>query len=116
MSTSTFRIDDDLRQRIARVAAANGQTPHGFMVRALAEKVDQAESMLALRDEAVQRHAAVLAGEPTVEWHDMRDWLRRRVKGPGAGGAQPARTRLQAAGPLSAAAAQLSTTLDSRRR
>jgi predicted transcriptional regulator len=79
MSTATIRIDDDLRERIARVAAANEQTPHSFMVRALAEKVDEAEWTLALRDEAAQRHAAVLAGEPTVEWHDMRDWLKRRV-------------------------------------
>ena len=79
MSTATIRIDDALRERIARVAEANEQTPHSFMVRALAEKVDEAEWALALRDEARQRHAAVLAGEPTVEWHDMRDWLQRRA-------------------------------------
>lgn len=38
----------------------------------------------ALRDEARQRHAGVLAGEPTVEWHALRDWLKRRAAG-GAG-------------------------------
>ncbi len=79
MSTATIRIDDALRERIARVAEANEQTPHNFMVRALTEKVDEAEWTLALREEAHQRHAAVLAGEPTVEWHDMRDWLKRRA-------------------------------------
>ena len=79
MSTATLRIDDALRDRIARVAAASDQTPHSFMVRALAEKVDEAEWRLALHDEAQERHAAVIAGEPTVEWHEMRDWLQRRA-------------------------------------
>ncbi|TFZ06877.1 hypothetical protein EZ313_09730 [Ramlibacter henchirensis] len=78
MSTAKIWIDDDLRERIARVAAANEQTPHSFMVRALAEKVDEAEWTLALRDEARQRR--VVVGDPTVEWHDMRDWLNQRLK------------------------------------
>jgi predicted transcriptional regulator len=80
MSTATLRIDDSLRERIARVAAATDQTPHSFMVKALSEKVDEAEWKLALQQEAQSRDAAVLAGEPAVEWHEMRDWLHRRLQ------------------------------------
>jgi predicted transcriptional regulator len=80
MSTATLRIDDSLRERIARLAAATDQTPHSFMVKALAEKVDEAEWRLAMQQEAHQRDAAIVAGEPTVEWHEMRDWLHRKLQ------------------------------------
>jgi predicted transcriptional regulator len=80
MSTATLRIDDALRERIARLAAATDQTPHSFMVKALAEKVDEAEWRLAMQSEAHERDAAIVAGEPTVEWHEMRDWLHREVQ------------------------------------
>lgn len=80
MSTATLRLDDTLRARIARLASASDQSPHSFMVQALAEKVDEAEWKLAMQQEAHQRDAAILAGEPVVEWHEMRDWLQRRVE------------------------------------
>jgi predicted transcriptional regulator len=80
MSTATLRIDDSLRERIARLAAATDQTPHSFMVKALAEKVDEAEWRLAMQSEAHERDAAIIAGEPTIEWHEMRDWLQREVQ------------------------------------
>lgn len=79
MSTSTLRLDDALRERIARVAAANDQTPHSFMVQALAEKVVEAEWRLAMQQDAHARDVALQAGEPVVEWHEMRDWLRQRA-------------------------------------
>ena len=79
MSTATLRLDDALRERIARVAAANDQTPHSFMVQALAEKVVEAEWRLAMQQEAHTRDLALQAGEPVVEWHEMRDWLRQRA-------------------------------------
>ncbi len=80
MSTSTLRLDDALRARIARLAQANEQTPHAFMVQALAEKVDEAEWRLAIQDEAHARDRALIAGEPVVEWHEMKSWLEQRLK------------------------------------
>lgn len=79
MSTATLRLEDALRARIARLAAACDQTPHSFMVQALAEKVDEAEWKLAMQHEAHDRDTALQAGEPAVEWHEMRDWLGRRL-------------------------------------
>jgi predicted transcriptional regulator len=86
MSTATLRLDDALRARIARLAAATDQTPHSFMVQALAEKVDEAEWKLSMQQEAHSRDKALVAGEPAVEWHEMRDWLQRRA-------AQPAKAK-----------------------
>ena len=82
MSTATLRLEDALRARIVRLAAATDQTPHSFMVQALAEKVVEAEWKLAMQEEAHSRDAALLAGEQPVEWHEMRDWLERRLAHP----------------------------------
>jgi len=85
MATSTLRLDAALRERIARVAAATEQTPHSFMVQALAEKVVEAEWRLSMQEEAHERDLAIEAGEPVLEWHEMRDWLNRRLAEGAAG-------------------------------
>jgi len=79
MSTTTLRIEDTLRERIARLAQALEQTPHNFMLEALAQKVDEAEWKLSMQREAQQRDAALQAGESGVEWHEMRTYLRDRL-------------------------------------
>ena len=79
MSTTTLRIDPSLRERIAQLAQALEQTPHNFMVEALAQKADEAEWKLAVQREAQQRDSALQAGEPGVEWHEMRAYLKERL-------------------------------------
>ena len=79
MSTTTLRIDESLRERIARLAGALDQTPHSFMVEALAQKADEAEWRLGVQREAQQRDASLQAGEPGVEWHEMKTYLRSRI-------------------------------------
>ncbi len=79
MSTTTLRIDETLRERIARLASALEQTPHNFMVEALAQKADEAEWKLSMQREAQQRDVALQAGEPGVEWHEMRTYLKDRL-------------------------------------
>lgn len=80
MSTASLRLEDSLRERIARIAAATDQTPHSFMVQALAEKVDEAEWKLGMQQEALRRDQALQAGETAVEWHEMRTWIEQRLK------------------------------------
>jgi len=79
MTTSSLRLDESLRARIAQLARATEQTPHSFMVQALAEKVDEAEWKLGVQQEALQRDQALGAGEPAVEWHEMKSWLQQRL-------------------------------------
>ena len=43
MSTTTLRLPDELKARIAEVAKQAGVTPHHFMLEAVAEKTVQAE-------------------------------------------------------------------------
>ena len=80
MTTTTLRIDESLRERIARIALALEQSPHNFMLEALAQKADEAEWKLAMLEEACQRDAAIVAGEQVVEWHEMRAYLHDRLR------------------------------------
>ena len=80
MSTTTLRIEPELRQRITQLAHAMNQTPHSFMLEALAEKTDEAEWKLSMQREAKQRDTALQAGEPGVAWHEMRTYLRGRLR------------------------------------
>ena len=74
-----FRYALAFRARIARLAHLPQHTPHNFMVEALAQKADEAEWNLSLQREAQQRDLALQAGEPGVEWHEMRVYLKDRL-------------------------------------
>ncbi|WP_324779016.1 CopG family ribbon-helix-helix protein [Thiobacillus sedimenti] len=54
MSTTTLKLPDDLKERIAAVAADAGKTPHAFMVDALAAQTALAERRRAFVDAAVR--------------------------------------------------------------
>ena len=41
--TTTLKLSPELKTRIARVAKGIGQTPHAFMIEALAQQTEQAE-------------------------------------------------------------------------
>lgn len=80
MPTTTLRLDSSLRERITALAQSLGKTPHNFMLEALAEKADEAEWKLSMQREAHQRDVALQAGEPGVEWHEMRAYLAQRLQ------------------------------------
>ena len=82
MSTTTLRIEEPLRQRIVRLAGELKQTPHSFMLEALAQKADEAEWRLGVQREAQQRDTAMQAGAPGIEWHEMKAYLRARLAEP----------------------------------
>ena len=79
MSTTTLRIEPLLRARITQLAQALDQTPHNFMLQALAEKADETEWKLSVRRVAHDRDLALQAGEPGIEWHEMRSHLKDRL-------------------------------------
>jgi predicted transcriptional regulator len=95
VTTTTLRIEESLRERIARLAGALNQTPHSFMVEALAQKADEAEWRLGVQREAQQRDLALQAGEPGVEWHEMKTYLRERIAAVGKKTSRPAARKTQ---------------------
>ena len=81
MSTTTIRIDDDLKLRVAAAADQAGKTAHAFILDAIAQTVEQAERDSAFQQLAEQRWAQVLASGQTVAWDETKDYLKARSRG-----------------------------------
>ncbi len=81
MSTTTLRLPDDLKARIAEMAERAGTTPHHFMLEAVAEKTAQAEQRAEFEAIAEHRYARLLESGQTVGWQEMREYLQARAAG-----------------------------------
>lgn len=81
MGTTTIRLEDDLKARVAAAAARAGKTTHAFILDALAETVAQAEHDAALDALAEERWATLLATGETIGWDDATTWLEARSHG-----------------------------------
>lgn len=81
MSTTTIRIEDDLKARVAAAAGRAGQTAHAFILDAIAQTVQQLESSEAFDHVADERWAKVLAQGKTVPWDEARAYLEARARG-----------------------------------
>lgn len=90
MSTTTIRLPDDLKERVADAAKRAGTTAHGFILEAIAEKTQQAEQRADFDSVAEGRYAEIVSSGKTIPWADMRKYLEARVAG---GGARPPSAR-----------------------
>ena len=75
MSTTTLRIEDDLKARVAAAVEQTGKTPHAFMLEAITRTIDQAEQDRAFYHLAEQRWATLLETGQSVGWEDTKSWL-----------------------------------------
>lgn len=81
MSTTTIRIDEDLKARLASAAEKAGQSTHAFIVDAIVQTVEQVEADTALQQVADARWARVLATGKTVPWDEAKAYLETRARG-----------------------------------
>jgi predicted transcriptional regulator len=81
MPTTTIRIDDDLKTRIAAAAERAGKTAHAFILDAIAGTVEQVELDEAFHRLADERWAGILATGKTVPWDEAKTWLEARSRG-----------------------------------
>lgn len=81
MSTTTIRLPEALKARVAAAAKRAGTTPHNFVVEAIAEKADQAERRGDFHDTAERRYAEIVASGETIPWNEMRRYLEDRMAG-----------------------------------
>lgn len=81
MSTTTIRLPDDLKARIASAAQRAGVSAHNFILQAIAEKADQEELRTEFSTLAEGRYAQIIATGETVPWEEMRRYLRERMTG-----------------------------------
>ena len=80
MSTTTIRLPEDLKARVARVAEAAGTTSHNFILEAIAEKAEQAERRSDFHAEAEHRWTEFLETGESIPWEDMRRYLTGRIE------------------------------------
>jgi predicted transcriptional regulator len=81
MSTTTLRLPADVKERIDRLAAAAGKTPHAFMVEALVDSTQALEQQRAFDAEVARRWAKL---KRTGEYHtldDVRSYLLAKARG-----------------------------------
>jgi len=81
MSTTTIRIDDNLKDRVAAAADRAGKTAHAFIVDAIAQTVEQLEAEEEIHRIADKRWSKVLATGKTVSWDDTKGYLAARGRG-----------------------------------
>jgi predicted transcriptional regulator len=81
MSTTTIRIPDDLKYRIAHAAERAGTTSHAFILDAIAERVDEEERRNDFHETAEQRYAEIVDSGKTIPWSEMQTYLKSRLAG-----------------------------------
>jgi predicted transcriptional regulator len=80
MATTTIRIDDDLKTRVAAAAERTGKTAHAFILDAIAETVEHVEQDDEFHHLADERWAKVLAKGKTVPWDEAKAYLAARAR------------------------------------
>ena len=81
MTTTTIRLEDDLKARVAAAAEREGKTTHAFILDAIAQTVEQAELDEAFQRIADERWTRVLNTGKTVPWDDTKAYLKARALG-----------------------------------
>ena len=81
MSTTTIRLPEDLKARLAKAAARAGATAHNFILQAIVEKTELEERQASFHELADQRYARIVASGETIPWQTMRTYLEARAQG-----------------------------------
>ena len=81
MSTTTIRLPEELKARVAAAAKRSGTTPHSFILEAIAKKTERDELRADFDSVAENRYARIIAKGKTIPWQEMRGYLEDRLVG-----------------------------------
>ena len=79
--STTLKLPEKLKTRIARLAKQSGQSPHSLMLRALEREVSREEKMRDFVRIAMASDAAAEAGAAVYRAEDVHAWMERLAKG-----------------------------------
>ncbi len=79
MPTTTIRLPEDLKKRVARAAKRVGTTSHAFILDAVTERVGDEERRNEFYDTAEARYAEIVSSGKTIPWDEMKVYLKDRV-------------------------------------
>lgn len=83
-ATTTLKLPEELKFRIASVAEASGKTPHAFMVEALDTQARLAEMRQSFIKDALASAAEIDAGGALYAMQDVHDYILARGAGKAA--------------------------------
>ena len=81
MSATSLKLPEDLKRRIARLAASAGQTPHAFMVDALAREAERSELRARFAADAAESEREALESGKAYPLDVAFKYLESRVAG-----------------------------------
>ncbi|MCP4873956.1 MAG: ribbon-helix-helix protein, CopG family [Gammaproteobacteria bacterium] len=81
MPTTTIRLPEDLKDRIAHVAKRAGTTSHAFILNAIAERVEEEERRNDFHETAERRYAEIASSGMTIPWGEMQTYLKNQLAG-----------------------------------
>lgn len=82
MSTTTLKISDKLKARIARLAKTTRRSAHSLMIEALEREVAREERLQEFVREASAADVAIDAGAHVFRAEDVHTWLERLATKP----------------------------------
>lgn len=80
MATTTLKLSEALKARIARLARDSGCSAHSLMIGALEREVAREEHLRAFVSEARKSDAAMEAGANVYRAEDVHRWLDRQAR------------------------------------
>lgn len=81
MSTTTIRLEDDLKERVSEAAARVGKTAHAFIRDAIAESVEQAEFDAEMDRICEERWADFLKTGEAIPWEEVKAYMKATAAG-----------------------------------
>ena len=79
-ATTTLKLPEKLKSRIARLAKKTQRSAHGLMIDALEREVAREERMQSFVSEALASDAKVESGAAVYRAADVHDWLDRLAR------------------------------------
>jgi predicted transcriptional regulator len=79
-NTTTLKIPDQLKTRIARLARETKRSPHSVMIEALEREVAREERMRDFVRDALEAGAAIDKGGDVYRAEDVHDWIERLAR------------------------------------
>lgn len=81
MSTTTIRIEEQLKARLVLAAERAGTTAHAFILDAIEQTIEQSELDEAFHKVAEERWATLLASGRSIGWDEAGAYVTARARG-----------------------------------
>lgn len=81
MSTTTIRLEEAMKARVAAAAERAGKTAHAFILDAIAQIVEQVELDESFHRVADARWQAIQTTGKSVPWDDAKAYVAARAQG-----------------------------------